>query len=88
MNNHYIIGYVGDNLERYQYNKSQLKSIVLMHEEIKNIVDKGILNKVKKPMWFIFFPTSILLFYSNGKIQFIIIRNNAISYNVDSILQY
>ncbi|HDL3497555.1 TPA: hypothetical protein PW462_002538, partial [Mannheimia haemolytica] len=59
---HYIIGYVGDNLERYQYNKSQLKSIVLMHEEIKNIVDKGILNKVKKPMWFIFFPTSILLF--------------------------
>ncbi|HDL5661973.1 TPA: hypothetical protein PXE23_002641, partial [Mannheimia haemolytica] len=62
MNNHYIIGYVGDNLERYQYNKSQLKSIVLMHEEIKNIVDKGILNKVKKPMWFIFFPTSILLF--------------------------
>lgn len=88
MNNHYIIGYVGDNLERYQYNKSQLKSIVLMHEEIKNIVDKGILNKVKKTNVVYFLSNINIIIYSNGKIQFIIIRNNAISYNVDSILQY
>lgn len=62
MNNDYIIDYIRQNLESYQYNKSQLTSVVLMQEEIKNIVDKEILNKVKKPMWFIFLPISTVLF--------------------------
>ena len=48
MNNDLIVEYIVKNLEHYQYNKSQLKSIIMMHEQIKNIVDKGVLNKVKK----------------------------------------
>ena len=62
MNNDLIVEYIVKNLEHYQYNKSQLKSIIMMHEQIKNIVDKGVLNKVKKPMWFIFLPISTVLF--------------------------
>lgn len=60
MNNDYIIKHIINNLDSYKYNNSQLLSITKLYEEINNKIKKGIRDRIKKPIWFIFLPVTIL----------------------------